>query len=73
MLGGTLTLIGTSTNILASAILKDDPTLGREMGMFEFSHLGLIQAASRLDLALRLRDDGIDKPPYLPTDFSHGG
>ena len=36
-----------------------------------FSHLGLIQAAARLDLALRLRDDGIESPPYLPADFPH--
>jgi di/tricarboxylate transporter len=42
MLGGTLTLIGTSTNILASSILKGDPQFGREIGMFEFSHVGLI-------------------------------
>ncbi|WP_144394563.1 SLC13 family permease [Pleionea sediminis] len=42
MLGGTLTLIGTSTNILASAILKDQPEFGREIQMFEFTHLGLI-------------------------------
>ncbi len=42
MLGGTLTLIGTSTNILASTILKDVPEFGREIGMFEFTHLGLI-------------------------------
>ncbi|MFU8878605.1 MAG: SLC13 family permease, partial [Wenzhouxiangellaceae bacterium] len=42
MLGGTLTLIGTSTNILASAILKDVPEFGREISMFEFTHLGLI-------------------------------
>ena len=42
MLGGTLTLIGTSTNILASAILKDQPAFGREIGMFEFSHLGVV-------------------------------
>ena len=34
-----------------------------------FSHLGLIQAAARLDLALRLRDEGIDDPPYLGSDF----
>ena len=42
MLGGTLTLIGTSTNILASAILAEDPRVGRELDMFEFAHLGLI-------------------------------
>ena len=42
MLGGTLTLIGTSTNILASAIMKDQPAFGRQFGMFEFTHLGLI-------------------------------
>lgn len=45
MLGGTLTLIGTSTNILASSILRDIPEFGREIGMFEFTHLGLIVLA----------------------------
>lgn len=42
MLGGTLTLIGTSTNILASAILADNEDFARQIGMFEFTHLGLI-------------------------------
>ncbi len=42
MLGGTLTLIGTSTNILASAILAENEDFGRQIGMFEFTHLGLI-------------------------------
>ncbi|MDX1625395.1 MAG: SLC13 family permease [Wenzhouxiangellaceae bacterium] len=42
MLGGTLTLIGTSTNILASAILSDDERVSRDLQMFEFTHLGLI-------------------------------
>ncbi len=40
MMGGTLTLIGTSTNILASETLAQsgfDP-----LGMFEFSHIGLV-------------------------------
>lgn len=48
MLGGTLTVIGTSTNILASSILKEDPAFGREIGMFEFTHLGLIVLATGL-------------------------
>ena len=46
MLGGTLTVIGTSTNILASVILRDEPGFGREIGMFEFTHLGLLVLAA---------------------------
>lgn len=42
MLGGTLTLIGTSSNILASSILADTEEFSRQIGMFEFTHLGLI-------------------------------
>jgi GH15 family glucan-1,4-alpha-glucosidase len=34
-----------------------------------FSHLGLIQAAARLNRALRLRDEGVEEPPYLESDF----
>ncbi len=47
-----------------------DPGDGRPLGNFPqaFSHLGLIQAAARLDLALRLRDEGIEQPPRLPFD-----
>lgn len=48
MLGGTLTVIGTSTNILASAILADTPSFGRQIGMFEFTPLGLIVLATGL-------------------------
>lgn len=40
MLGGTLTLVGTSTNILASSLINEDPRFGREISMFEFTHLG---------------------------------
>ncbi|WP_375137129.1 SLC13 family permease [Halostella pelagica] len=42
MFGGTLTLIGTSTNILASDIMSRPEFLGREFGMFEFTALGLL-------------------------------
>ncbi len=40
MAGGMLTLIGTSTNLLASAILE--VRIGRPFGMFEFTGLGVI-------------------------------
>ncbi|QQS59713.1 SLC13 family permease [Candidatus Peregrinibacteria bacterium] len=42
MLGGTLTLIGTSTNILAASILKESGSLGDDIGLFEFTSLGLV-------------------------------
>jgi GH15 family glucan-1,4-alpha-glucosidase len=38
-----------------------------------FSHLGLIQAAARLDLALRLRDEGVEQPPRLAFDSPQSG
>jgi di/tricarboxylate transporter len=40
MMGGTLTLIGTSTNLLASDIAGR--MIGRPFSIFEFTHLGLI-------------------------------
>ncbi len=40
MMGGTLTLIGTSTNLLASDV--SERLLGRPITMFEFTHLGII-------------------------------
>ncbi len=48
MMGGTLTLVGTSTNLLASSLLADTEGFGREVGMFEFTHVGLIVLATGL-------------------------
>lgn len=42
MLGGMLTLVGTSTNILASTIVADLPEFGRELRMFEFTAVGVV-------------------------------
>ena len=48
-----------------------DPASGTPLGNTPqaFSHLGLIQAAVRLDRALRLRDEKLDDPPFLEFDF----
>jgi di/tricarboxylate transporter len=41
MLGGTLTLVGTATNLLASDFARDLPGRG-PIGMFEFTPLGVV-------------------------------
>jgi len=48
-----------------------DPRSGALLGNFPqaFSHLGMVQAAARLDLALRLRDEGAERPPHHAIDF----
>jgi GH15 family glucan-1,4-alpha-glucosidase len=51
-----------------------DPSTGEPLGNIPqaFSHLGLIQAAARLDLALRQRDEGIATAPLLAEDLRWG-
>ena len=51
MLGGTLTLIGSSTNLVAANAGREyDPTFS--MGMFDISRLGVINAAAGLTYML---------------------
>jgi len=61
----------SAANHLGLLAEEVDPATGAPLGNYPqaFSHLGLIQAAARLDLALRLRDEGIDQPPRLDLDF----
>ena len=54
MMGGTLTLIGTSTNLLASNILAGDADFGRQIGMFEFLPVGVAVMAAGLIYFLTL-------------------
>jgi len=44
ILGGTLTLVGTSTNLLVNSIYSADPTV-EPLGMFEFARYGAILLA----------------------------
>ncbi len=69
--------LGVFTNHLGAAnhlgLLAEevDPSSGAPLGNYPqaCSHIGLIQAAARLDLALRMRDEGIERPPLLDFDF----
>lgn len=56
-----------ASNHLGLLAEEIDPANGRQLGNFPqaFSHLGLINAALRIDLGLRLRDEGSGRGPHL--------
>jgi di/tricarboxylate transporter len=76
MFGGTLTLIGTSTNILASDIVARPDLLGRPLGMFEFTPLGVILlvvgSAYLLTVGRVLTPERIEPRTDLTEEFRMG-
>jgi len=72
MLGGTLTLIGTSTNLLASDFARQIPGRG-PIGMFEFTKLGvivfLVGALYLLTVGRRLIPARIDPTADFTEEF----
>jgi di/tricarboxylate transporter len=72
--GGTLTLIGTSTNLLVSAMVEEAG--GKPLGMFELTPLGLVFLGVGLGYVLLLAPRALPssaKIESLTDDFQMGG
>jgi GH15 family glucan-1,4-alpha-glucosidase len=61
-----------ASNHLGLLAEEIDPTSGALLGNFPqaFSHLGLVNAAMRIDLGLRLRDEGSARSPHLVSSIA---
>jgi di/tricarboxylate transporter len=78
MFGGTLTLIGTSTNILAAAIATDlDPAIGARFTMFVFTPVGLVVGlvgvAYFMTIGRHLLPERIEPVEDLTEEFQMAG
>ncbi len=73
ILGGTCTLIGTSTNILVASIARESSGGVIELGMFEFTKLGLILAVIGLIYLLTIAPRLIPERQTITSLASLGG
>ena len=72
ILGGTCSLIGTSTNILVASIVEKEDNL-RPLGMFEFTGLGLILSAAGLVYLVFFARRLMPERTTITTMTSQGG
>lgn len=72
ILGGNLTLIGSSTNLLAAGSYLD--ATGQSVGFFDFTLMGLVLAAVGLVYLVRVAPDLLtDRVPQEEADAQDGG
>lgn len=65
ILGGSATLIGTSTNLIVASSLRDVSGGALELGMFDFTRLGVIIALACGALVIALRRRLLPERPHL--------
>ena len=65
ILGGSATLIGTSTNLIVASSLREVSGGEFELGMFDFAHLGLVLAVAGGAVVVLLRKRLLPERPSL--------
>ena len=65
ILGGSATLIGTSTNLIVASTLQDVSGGAHELGMFDFTRLGVVLALAGVVLVVLLRRRVLPERPSL--------
>ena len=72
ILGGSATLIGTSTNLIVASSLKDASGGTLQLGMFDFARLGVVLAVAGGALVVLLRKRLLPERPSLDLQTQKG-